>query len=35
MQGKSVLYEPLAINFHLQETSTREPKGRGTRDKLR
>jgi hypothetical protein len=27
MQGKSNGYEPSAINFHLQETSPREPRG--------
>jgi hypothetical protein len=29
MQEKSISYEPSAINFHLQETSAREPAGRG------
>src|SRR5271166_4050355 len=29
MQEKSNSYEPPAINFHPQETSTRERKGRG------
>src|SRR5437764_2915786 len=29
MRGKSNSYEPPAINFHLQETSPREPQGRG------